>query len=64
MLEEYDKIFPLGHFALYKNTPEVNNRYKLKGSVFGDYEEVFNKSKIFVFDEKYGHTDTYKIMLN
>ena len=42
MLEKYDKIFPLGHFALYRNTPEVNNRYKLKGSIFGDYEEVFN----------------------
>lgn len=60
MLEKYDKIFPLGHFALYRNTEEVNNRYKLKGSVFGDYEEVFNKNKIFVFDEGYGINSIYK----
>lgn len=60
MLEKYDKIFPLGHFALYRNTPEVNNRYKLKGSVFGDYDEVFTKNKIYVFDEGYGINSIYK----
>lgn len=60
MLEKYDKIFPLGHFAIYRNTPEVNNRYKLKGSIFGDYEEVFNKNKIYVFDEGYGINNIYK----
>ncbi|MBE5935396.1 MAG: hypothetical protein E7262_06350 [Lachnospiraceae bacterium] len=61
ILEKYDKIFPLGHFALYRNTEEVNNRYKLKGSTFGDYDEVFVKSKIFVFDEGYGINNIYKL---
>lgn len=60
MLEKYDKIFPLGHFALYRNTPEVNQRYKLKGSTFGDYDEVFIKNKIYVFDEGYGINNIYK----
>ena len=60
ILEKYDKIFPLGHFALYRNTPEVNNRYKLKGSTFGDYDEVFVKNKLFVFDEGYGINNIYK----
>ena len=55
ILNEYDKILPLGHLSLYRNTEEVNNRYKLPGSVYNykavDYKTVFGNEEIYGFDE-------------
>lgn len=53
-LKCYDKIFPLGHLSLYRNTPEINNAYKLAGSQRGDYNHVISTNKSCVFDERYG----------
>ena len=54
MLKKYDKILPLGHLSLYRNTKKVNNRYKEKGSLVGDYREVFSSERGRYFDEQDG----------
>lgn len=60
MLNIYDKILPLGHLSLYRNTSKVNNRYKEEGSLVGDYEEVFrNSNENFAFDEIKGIGNIY-----
>ncbi len=60
MLNKYDKILPLGHLSLYRNTTENNNRYKMKGSKTGEYKEVFSTDKSFAFDEIRGIYSIYK----
>lgn len=50
-LSYYDKFLPLGHLSLYKNTTEVNNFFKLDGSLCGDYNNVFTSDRSFAFDE-------------
>lgn len=30
LLEEYDKLFSLGHMTIYRNTPEINNLFFMK----------------------------------
>lgn len=54
ILKRYDKIFPLGHLALYRNTKKVNNYFRLSGSLRGDIEKVVSTNKSCVFDERYG----------
>lgn len=54
ILEKYDKILPLGHLSIYRNTKEVNNRYKEDGSIVGDYREVFSSEENHYFDEQDG----------
>lgn len=60
VLEKYDKILSLGHLSLYRNTKENNNRYKMKGSKTGNYNEVFTSDKSFAFDETNGIYSIYK----
>lgn len=60
ILTTYDRILPLGHLSLYRNTAEVNNRYKLTGSIVGDYVTVFTSDKNFAFDEWRGIYSIYK----
>ncbi|MGG0413130.1 DUF6625 family protein [Peribacillus simplex] len=60
LLGSYDKILPLGHLSLYRNTKENNNRYKLDGSLVGDYKKVFTTDKGFAFDELNGIYQIYK----
>lgn len=50
MLETYDKIFPLGHLSLYRNTPEVHQRFFLPGGKY-DPELVLTSPKNFCYDE-------------
>jgi len=50
MLDRYDKILPCGHLSVYRNTPEVNARYKLPESKFSA-EEVMSSPVNFAFDE-------------
>lgn len=37
ILDEYEKVYQLGHLTLYKNTIEVNNRFKLPGYIDWKY---------------------------
>ena len=59
-IKKYDKFLPLGHLSLYRNTKEVNERYKLDGSLCGDYKEVFSTSEGHAFDETDGIYSIYK----
>lgn len=56
---EYDHFLTQGHLSLYRNTPEVNERYKLSGSKVGDYKRVFTSEKNFAFDENSGIGSIY-----
>lgn len=60
ILRSYDKILPLGHLSLYKNTKENNDRFKLYGSLVGNYKKVFTTDKSYAFDEIYGAYQIYK----
>lgn len=53
-ISNYDKLFCLGHFELFKNNLE-NNRLFMK-DIDGQYwyKESFTTNKITVFDETYG----------
>lgn len=54
ILDEYDKIGFLGHSTLYRNTKEVNSRYKLKVNVVNyNYIDVFETDASCHFDEAY-----------
>ena len=47
LLEEFDKIFCLGHLILYRNTPEVNRAFMTDGH----YRHIFTNPEIKYFDE-------------
>ena len=57
-LPSYDRFLALGHLSLYRNTDEVNSRYKIANSKM-NYKAVFTSSKNFAFDEICGMTKTY-----
>ena len=57
-LNAYDRYLPLGHLSLYRNTPEVNHRYKCDGSAYS-YNQTFSTDAICVFDEMPGMTAVY-----
>lgn len=59
LLREYDKILPLGHLSLYRNTHSVNNRYKDDGSLCGNYDNVFSSNLNYAFDETSGIAQIY-----
>ncbi|MBO7090099.1 MAG: hypothetical protein J6W70_09355 [Lentisphaeria bacterium] len=45
MLDRYDKLLSCGHLSLYRNTPEVNSRFRLPGSKY-TAEEVMRSRGI------------------
>lgn len=49
-LEKFDKILPLGHLSIYKNTPEVNERFRCAGSQY-TLHQVLTDEKTCAFDE-------------
>lgn len=57
-LYKYDRFNALGHLSLYRNTEEVNQRYKCTGSNY-DYKTIFLTNKNCVFDEMPGMTAIY-----
>lgn len=57
-LYDYDRINSLGHLSFYRNTEEINNRFKLSGAQ-DDYKTVFQNDKSFIFDELPGMTRLY-----
>jgi len=52
LLNEYEKIFTLGHMTLYKNEEKNNFLFKEKINGKRIYKEVFTVSKGCVFDEQ------------
>lgn len=48
-LNQYDKLFSLGHFTLYRNDKSVNRYFMDNGS--NRYQEVFQMKRICGFDE-------------
>ena len=57
-ITKYDKFLPLGHLSLYRNTEEVNCRFKKTGSYI-DYKMVFTSNESFAFDEMDGMAAIY-----
>lgn len=52
----YDRIGGLGHFTLYRNNPDVNNRYLLTckdrhGRTIRPFDRVYRHSRGYAFDE-------------
>lgn len=57
ILDQYDKIYKLGHLTYYRNTSENNQRYKLDGGVH--YRDAFTTKEITAFDEIAGMQNIY-----
>ncbi len=53
LLESYDKIHMFGHLILYKNTEEVNVRYRIPLKSGKSYRDVFAVEETMCFDEMY-----------
>lgn len=51
ILENYDKILFLGHMTLYRNTDEINNRFKIMTKSGIKLEEIFGVAENKAFDE-------------
>ena len=49
--EDCDKISNMGHFCLYKNTPEILKAFMLSSGTEITYKNVFSSSTHFGFDE-------------
>lgn len=70
--KNYDRIGDLGHFSLYKNNPDINDRYLLSvkdrhGNEIRLFDRVYKHSRGYAFDElgmraiyNYYHFDTYR----
>lgn len=52
VLDNYDKIYKLGHLTIIRNTDELNSLFMIDDYV--SYKKVFSTSKIMVFDEYQG----------
>lgn len=59
-LEQYDKLYQLGHLCLYRNTPENNRRFMQPGGM--DYRRVFTTPVICVFDEIIGMQKKFELL--
>lgn len=57
-LDDYDKFLTLGHLSLYKNTTQVNERYKIKNK-YMSATQVFTSNCHYTFDEIPGMGQTY-----
>ena len=57
-VRSYDRFLPLGHLSFYRNTEEVNNRFRCTGGLV-DYQTVYTSDKNFAFDEIPGMTKIY-----
>lgn len=65
LLEQYDKLFCLGHCVIYKNTPEVLRLFMepLNGRLI--YQDAFTNPDIVWFDEEWnGHNNVNQIFLS
>lgn len=53
ILRSRDKIHMYGHFVLYRNTEEVNARYKINLKSGKSYKDVFMLEETMCFDDMY-----------
>jgi len=58
ILDKYDKIYPLGHLSFYRNTPEVNRRWRLPDARY-DIKTILTSQEVFAFDEWRGIHNIY-----
>lgn len=56
-LEQYEKLYQLGHLTLYRNTSENNQRFMLDNAL--SYKDAFTTKIITVFDEEKGIQKIY-----
>lgn len=56
ILDNYDKIFELGHCTLIRNTYDINRLFMRKLHGVEEYKKSFSTDKITIFDEVYGNT--------
>lgn len=49
-LKEAEKVMFLGHFTLYRNKKEINNRYKLQIKTSLTYKDILSSENSMVFD--------------
>ena len=54
LLDNYDKLFCLGHFQLFRNTEENNRVFMIPVNNEYWYRDSFNSDETTVFDEPYG----------
>lgn len=57
ILNEYDKIYELGHFSLYKNNMEMKKAFMNIKDEKKSYLDILNSNIIYVFDEAYNLYD-------
>ena len=61
LLSKYDKFLERGHFTLYRNDPEVNDRYLLSTKHCRiDYKKICRTSLNYGFDEMHGINRVYE----
>lgn len=51
MLEKYDKLFSLGHLALYRNNDKINTLFMKQIDGIDRYKQVFTTKEMCCFDE-------------
>lgn len=56
LLKNSEKVLLLGHFTLYRNKEDINQRYKLRTKSVLTYREVFSTEKSMFFDECHPHS--------
>lgn len=61
LLNEYDKLFVLGHCTLYRNTEENNRRFMLTLDGKEIYRDVLNNDRGYTFDESFLPTNVNRI---
>lgn len=61
LLRDYDKIHMYGHMTLYRNTTEVNSRYRIPLQSGKSYKDVFGKEETTSFDEMYNEISINQI---
>lgn len=59
ILEKYDRIQFFGHFILYRNKPDINKLFMLKGAIY-DYKTVLSDTMHYSFCE---HSGMMKIVV-
>lgn len=51
LLDRYDKLMIFGHMCIYKNTPEVNERFRQPSDIQRSYKSIFSSDKFYNFEE-------------
>lgn len=59
LLDNYDKIYTLGHMSLIRNTPELNSVYKKDTKHSRNYKKILINPLNCVFDEYEGITEKF-----